>query len=324
MKISGDSVTVTYPGTRSWTQNFVGRRSFLFFERVLEASACPLIVVDAAQSVRPIVYASPAFQTASGYPMTELLGRPWATLADLEGAALPSSSAGHWSLNNGTRGTLRLWHRDQTLLYFDAQVSELCDDEGRLTHYIVVLYDKTAEQHAQEILQYRARHDPLTGLANRYVLRERFDYEAAHALRRNEAFSLAILDLNGFKAINDAFGHNIGDALLQEVGRRLQAAVREEDTVVRLGGDEFVLLLSDVQVAVSIVERVNESLKQPMALPGRQVAISCSSGIARFPDDGRNLEALLKVADARLYAGKRTLSGSSGGYFPLRVARSHL
>jgi len=312
MNTSGDSVTVTYPGTRRWTQNFVGTRSFLFFERVLEASACPLIVADAAQSLRPIVYASPAFQTLTGYPMTELLGRPWAALADSEGAALPSLRAFHRSLNNGTRETLRVWRRDQTPLYFDAQVTELCDDEGNMTHYIVVLYDKTAEQQAQEVLQYRARHDPLTGLANRYVLRERFDYEAAHALRRNETFSLAILDLNGFKAINDAFGHNIGDALLQEVGRKLQEAVREEDTVVRLGGDEFVLLLSDVQVAVSILDRVNESLKEPMALPGCQVAISCSSGIARFPDDGRNLEALLKAADARLYARKRTLARSTG------------
>jgi diguanylate cyclase (GGDEF)-like protein len=305
MEMSGDFVTRTYPGTRTWAQNFVGRRSFLFFEQVLEASACLLIVVDAAQSVRPIVYASPAFQSRSGYPMSELLGRPWATLANSEGAVLPSSRAFPGSLNNGTRGTLRVWHRDQTPLYFDAQVTQLCTDEGNLTHYIVVLYDRTAEQQAQEILQYRARHDPLTGLANRYVLRERFDYEAAHALRRNETFSLAILDLNGFKAINDAFGHHVGDALLQEVGRRLQEAVREEDTVVRLGGDEFVLLLSDVQVAVSIVDRINESLKEPMVLPGCQVAITGSSGIARFPDDGRNLEALLKAADARLYAGKR-------------------
>ena len=324
MKMSNDSVTAAYPSTRGWTQNFVGRRSVLFFERVIEASACPLIVVDAAQSVRPIVYASPAFQAVSGYPMTELLGRPWEALADSESTALPSSRAFHRCLNNGARKTLRVWHRDQTPLYFDAQVTELCDDGGNLTHYIVVLYDKTAEQQAQEILQYRARHDPLTGLANRYVLRERFDYEAAHALRRNETFSLAILDLNGFKAINDAFGHNIGDALLQEIARRLQEAVREEDTVVRLGGDEFVLLLSDVQVAVSIVDRVNELLKEPLALPGCQVAISCSSGIARFPDDGRNLEALLKAADARLYARKRTLAGSTGGYLPLRVAHSHL
>src|SRR5262250_2192142 len=117
MNTSGDSVTVTYPGTRRWTQNFVGRRSFLFFERVLEASACPLIVIDAADSLRPIVYASPAFQAAIGYPMTELLGRPWAALADAEGAALPSARAFHRSLSNGTRGTLRVWHRDQTPLY---------------------------------------------------------------------------------------------------------------------------------------------------------------------------------------------------------------
>src|SRR5262249_32959886 len=202
--------------------------------------------------------------------------------------------------------TLRVRHRNQTPMYFDAHVTQLCGDEGSPTHYIVVLYEKTSEQRAEETLHYRANHDPLTGLANRYVLRERFDYEAAHALRRNEKFSLAILDLNGFKAINDTFGHDIGDALLQEVSRRLQEAVRGEDIVVRLGGDEFVLLLSDVQVAVPIVDRIKQALKEPMALPGCQVAISCSSGIARFPDDGRDLEALLKAADARLYAGKRT------------------
>src|SRR5499427_3289058 len=311
MSMGGDSVTGTYPFTRGHTQNSRGRTSFLcqvpFFERVLEASACLLIVVDATESAQPIVYASPAFQTLSGYPMTELLGHPWAVLADSDGAGLPSSRTFSGSLNH-TRSTLRIRRRNQTPLYFDAQVTWLCGDEGSLTHYIVVLYDKTAEQRAQETLQYRASHDPLTGLANRYVLRERFDSEAAHALRRNETFSLAILDLDGFKAVNDSFGHDVGDALLQEVGRRLQEAVREEDTVVRLGGDEFVLLLSDVQVAVSLVDRINELLKEPLALPGCQVAISCSSGIARFPDDGRNLEALLKAADARLYARKRTLA----------------
>src|SRR5262249_23448345 len=147
----------------------------------------------------------------------ELSGRPWAALIDSQGAGLASSRTFPRLLNTITRGTLRVRHRNQTPMYFDAHVTQLCGDEGSPTHYIVVLYEKTSEQRAEETLHYRANHDPLTGLANRYVLRERFDYEAAHALRRNEKFSLAILDLNGFKAINDTFGHDIGDALLQEV-----------------------------------------------------------------------------------------------------------
>src|SRR5215470_9894060 len=118
MSMSGDSVPGTYPFTRRHTQSSRGRTAFLgqvpFFEKVLEASACLLIVVDAAESAQPIVYASPAFQRLSGYPMTELMGHPWAALVDSESA-----------LNN-TPGMLRIRSRDQTPLFFDAQVTRLC------------------------------------------------------------------------------------------------------------------------------------------------------------------------------------------------------
>ncbi len=282
-----------------------------FIERVLESSACALVVVDATQVVRPIAYASPAFLSLVGYAMAELSGFPWAALAAPAGyETLPSSAAADF-LTSCTRGTLHLKHRNQTPLCFDAQVTHLYSEGGTLTHYIVVLHDGMAEQQAREALQYRANHDPLTGLANRYVLRERFDHDAARALRRDETFSLLILDLNGFKAVNDTFGHEVGDAVLQEVGRRLKTAVREEDTVVRLGGDEFVVLLSDVEVAdtsQSIVDRISESLREPTTVPGcNRVAISCSSGVARFPYDGTTLDSLLRVADARLYRKKRSL-----------------
>jgi diguanylate cyclase (GGDEF)-like protein len=126
-------------------------------------------------------------------------------------------------------------------------------------------------------------------------------------LRRSETFAIAVLDLNGFKSINDAYGHDVGDALLREVGDRLKSMVREEDTVARFGGDEFVLLLSEVDrgdSAEAILDRISASLQAPVVVLDHQIVVTCSCGIARFPHDGTSFDGLIKAADVRLYAMK--------------------
>ena len=139
------------------------------------------------------------------------------------------------------------------------------------------------------------------------LLRQRFEIEAAHARRRAETFSLVLFDLNGFKVVNDTLGHDVGDAVLREVGARLRRAIREEDTAARLGGDEFALLLSEVDGlgGAESVSRIGELLGVPVTLRGSEITVTCSSGMAQFPLDGTDLDSLLKAADARLYAAKR-------------------
>lgn len=268
-----------------------------FLARVLENSACLLLVVDAVRPVQRVLYASPAFLRLGGYTMAELRGRPWSALTIHEDTLETHVS----------QDLLYLKRRDQAVLCFDAQVTCLRNEGNTPIRYIVVLHDKTAEQEMRALLEHRAYYDALTGLANRYLLRQRFEIEAAHARRRAETFSLVLFDLNGFKAVNDTLGHDVGDAVLREVGARLKRASREEDTAARLGGDEFALLLSEVDGpgGAESVSRIGELLGVPVTLGGSEITVTCSSGMAQFPLDGTDLDSLLKAADARLYAAKR-------------------
>jgi len=170
------------------------------------------------------------------------------------------------------------------------------------------LYRSAVQHHTTEHdMAHLAKRDALTGLANRLLLRERFQDAMANA--RNESGRLAIhyIDLDGFKAINDGHGHPAGDALLQEVTARLCAAVRAEDTVARLGGDEFVILQTDVALdseAEMLARRIIKKLSAPYEIQGKTMRISASVGIAIAPDAGRELDRLLSRADTALYRSK--------------------
>jgi diguanylate cyclase (GGDEF)-like protein len=143
-------------------------------------------------------------------------------------------------------------------------------------------------------------------LANRYLLRDRFEHVAAQAQRHGCIHTLTLLDLDGFKQVNDRFGHAAGDEVLTFLGARLMDLVRGEDTVARLGGDEFVLLLMDADPHSSglVLRRLGESLASFSPSGLGPLGLSCSAGVAFFPVDGMTLERLLEAADKRLYAAK--------------------
>jgi diguanylate cyclase (GGDEF)-like protein len=149
-----------------------------------------------------------------------------------------------------------------------------------------------------------ALRDPLTGLANRRALDERLGYEIARHLRQREAFAVVALDLDGFKAVNDRFGHDAGDELLCEAAGALTGAVRAQDTVVRLGGDEFCVLApqTDAPHAEHLVERIRASLA---GVTAGVSGLSASVGTAIFPTDGTTSDDLLAAADQAAIAAKR-------------------
>lgn len=158
-------------------------------------------------------------------------------------------------------------------------------------------------------LHERATHDRLTGLANRGALEEHFERMAARARRSGELMAVQYIDLDAFKPINDAYGHEAGDEVLKEVARRLKLAVRGHDVVARLGGDEFVILQTAISHAgdvEALAERVHEYLAKPIALSsGGNVTVGASIGIGLFPEYGDELQRLLKVADAAMYRDKQ-------------------
>lgn len=159
-----------------------------------------------------------------------------------------------------------------------------------------------------KVLESLALQDPLTGLANRRAVAERMSMALAHARRNKTIFVVVCLDLDGFKQVNDSLGHAAGDAVLKMVAARLLATVRAEDTVARLGGDEFMIALwhvRDAGHAAAVASKVIEAVSQPYELEGQVVHITASAGVAAYPADGADADALMKGADAALYEAKR-------------------
>jgi diguanylate cyclase (GGDEF)-like protein len=157
-----------------------------------------------------------------------------------------------------------------------------------------------------------ALHDPLTGLPNRRLLALRLEHAIAQARREGGGLALLLVDLDGFKPVNDQHGHAAGDTVLVEVGRRLGALVRAGETVARLGGDEFVVVLgpgNSAETAARVAERLVEHLSRPVALPASEVQVGASVGIALWPADGAGAEELLREADAALYRAKGQARG---------------
>ena len=174
--------------------------------------------------------------------------------------------------------------------------------------WVVVHQDVTAQKQAEKEIARMARHDALTGLANRLLLRERMD-EALDRLRKHgERFCLIMLDLDRFKGVNDTLGHPVGDALLVQVAQRLRTVVHETDTVARLGGDEFAILRpikhDPIRAQAALAQRLLATIAAPYQVETHDVVIGTSIGIAIAPDHGNEVHELLRNADLALYRAK--------------------
>lgn len=167
---------------------------------------------------------------------------------------------------------------------------------------------------AREVQKARAfaYHDPLTGLPNRRLLLDSFRRASARAHRERRRLALMFLDLDGFKLVNDEFGHAAGDSILEEVARRLKSCVRNNETACRFGGDEFVVLLDGCKGrhdAWMAAKRISTQLSKPYVLGEEKIEISTSTGMAFFPDDGRECGELIEVADVSMFGQKRCRLG---------------
>jgi diguanylate cyclase (GGDEF)-like protein/PAS domain S-box-containing protein len=196
---------------------------------------------------------------------------------------------------------------------FESQ--ELSEPDERLTRTTAVIAGQVAQfierKQAETELWHQALHDGLTGLPNRTLFRDRVGQALSMAQRAGAPLAVMLMDLDRFKDVNDTLGHHSGDALLSELGRRLQNCVRSSDTVSRLGGDEFGFLLTDVSAteAVELVDRIHKALDEPFGLEELALRVGASFGVALFPDHGDSVEALLRRADVAMYVAKRGGSG---------------
>ncbi|HEV3394603.1 MAG TPA: EAL domain-containing protein [Xanthobacteraceae bacterium] len=174
--------------------------------------------------------------------------------------------------------------------------------------WVAIHQDVTAQKRVEAEVAHMARHDSLTDLANRTLFMEKIDEALARLRRGGERFSVFMIDLDRFKAVNDSLGHPVGDALLKAAARRLRAATRDTDTVARFGGDEFAILQTlaadQEEGAVALANRILETINEPYDLDGHKVSVGTSIGIALAPGDGSSAEQLLKNADLGLYRVK--------------------
>lgn len=196
----------------------------------------------------------------------------------------------------------------QAKIHMDFHVQPIRDPQGRILMLLAQGKDITERVQAREALEHMAHYDPLTELPNRVLLADRLPRVLSRAERQGSLAAVCYLDLDGFKPVNDTYGHAAGDRLLIEVAERLKASVRKGDTAARLGGDEFVLLIGDLDSVADIdiaMERVFSAIRQPISIDGHTVNVSASIGIAVFPLDGKDGDVLLRNADQAMYSAKQ-------------------
>jgi diguanylate cyclase (GGDEF)-like protein/PAS domain S-box-containing protein len=194
------------------------------------------------------------------------------------------------------------------------------NDEGRAVHLVGTHTDINERRLAQDQARETALHDPLTGLPNRALVVEYCERLLAAAMRGHTSGALLFIDLDKFKPVNDLYGHEAGDCVLQEVAERLRNCTRKEDLVGRLGGDEFVVILPHLDDTphrvTTVAQNIVSCIKQPIEFNGIDISISSSVGISRFPDDANDFDALLNTADLAMYQVKHASRDNFHFYDP--------
>jgi len=196
---------------------------------------------------------------------------------------------------------------DGRVKYLQERCETTFSADGTPLLSIGTVQDISERKETEARIAYLAHHDMLTGLPNRILFRERFEQALAHARRSGHKIGLIFLDLDRFKLVNDSLGHPVGDALLREVAVRLNDSIRDADILGRHGGDEFLIALTDLtnMHAVAIIaDKILENLRENIDLEGHSLGISCSMGVAVYPDNGNNFDNLLRKADTAMYSAK--------------------
>jgi diguanylate cyclase (GGDEF)-like protein/PAS domain S-box-containing protein len=255
-----------------------------------------------------IVNANQAFTTITGYPVNEVVGNnPRIFKSERQDKAFYED---FWKeLIEKGRWQGEMWNRRKNGEVYPCwlRISAMEDEQGQLVHYVAVFADITERKQTEERLEFLATHDPLTNLPNRALFNDQFKHALGLANRSGSKVALMYLDLDGFKQVNDTYGHETGDQLLKDISTRFRSELRESDTVARLGGDEFAFIIENIkdqENVVNVAEKILEVIKQTLLLDELDVDITGSLGVSVYPDNGEEAEILLKQADRAMYRAK--------------------
>ncbi|MEN6586125.1 MAG: diguanylate cyclase [Sulfuricella sp.] len=274
--------------------------------RVISYAYEAIMVTDGDCKIEMV---NPAFSEITGFPAAEVLGRNPSLLRS--GRHDEAFFAALWR-EISEKGVWQgeIWNRRKDGELFPAllSISTVRNGGGSVQNYIGIFSDITRAKESEQRLERLAFHDALTGLANRLLFLDRLRQAIHQARRSKEKLAVMFLDLDGFKAVNDTFGHRVGDTLLQQVAGRIQHLLREQDTVARLGGDEFTVLVQSVShsaEARGIAEKIRAALARPFEAEGQVCNVGVSIGISCYPHDGDSAGILVERADAAMYQAKQ-------------------
>lgn len=286
---------------RDITQRLADEARLQLAAKVFESSTDAIFITD--QDLK-IVTTNPSFERLTSFSEEEMAGlTPLEFFSEQSNQPLVRQALNEVQELGFWEG--ELWNRRKNGHAYLCMISlvRVQDEHGRTINYIGFFKDRTESHAAKQKIEELAFSDVLTGLPNRLLLAERLRQSIIFASRQNSKFALLFLDLDHFKQINDSLGHPFGDRVLIEVTERLKKCLRHVDTAARLGGDEFVLLLHEADAAGAEIcaRRVLEELRAPFNLDGMNFTVTCSIGIALYPDDGTGMDDLIKNADSAMY-----------------------
>lgn len=255
-----------------------------------------------------IMAVNPAFTELTGYSEDELIGKDARILeSGPQDAHFPRFSWNQIDTTHSWKGEIRGRHRSGREFVAWLTINTIFNDAGKVHRRVALLADITEKKKADDLIWTQANYDQLTGLPNRRLFQDRLDQEIKSAHRNRCRIALLFIDLDRFKEVNDALGHEVGDSLLVEATARIRSRLRAQDTLSRFGGDEFTVILPGLHAASSvgnIATTIIERLSEAYVLNGQECFVSASVGIAMYPDDAATVTDLVKQADQAMYAAK--------------------
>ncbi|HEY6093849.1 MAG TPA: EAL domain-containing protein [Gallionellaceae bacterium] len=277
-----------------------------FFEKIFENSSEGLLVTDEHNS---IVSVNAAFTAITGYTFDEVQGKDPRIFSSGRHDRAFYQQMWHELLSNGNwKGEIWDRHKNGEVHAKYLSINTIRNQDGSVHRFVALFSDITQRKRSEELIWKQANFDVLTDLPNRRMYRERLELDLKVSAMTKMPLALLLIDLDQFKEVNDTLGHAVGDVLLKEAAHRIRACVRTSDTVARLGGDEFMVTLAELsepEQVGNIAQQMLDRLSEHFNLGGEVVYISASIGITLYPDDGHNIDDLLKNADQAMYVAKR-------------------
>lgn len=280
-------------------------RALRIHTTAMNAATDQIVITDHRGRVE---FVNPAFTRETGYAPADVEGRTLRVLSS--GKHDREFYADLWKTvlaGNTWHGEVTNRRKDGTTYVDDMTITPIKGAAGKVEHFIAIKRNVTEKTLYQEKLDHLAHHDPLTGLPNRLLFSDRLSMKLSESRQNGQSMAIMFIDLDRFKLINDTLGHNVGDGLLKDVASRLRKTLRDVDTIARMGGDEFTLILPNIRTTehpMRVASRVLQAFSAPFQVEGHELFISPSIGVSIYPEDGQDVETLVKNADTAMYRAK--------------------